>query len=122
MFEENLIFFLQNFAELVVLEADRVYPEVLPELPTLPAMVAQEISRVPGYSHSGDSGLDEVLMQFSCWGNSPLEAKQVADALRLALGRKMYWQAAFIENRFARPDVETGLSREIVIVRFQVAQ
>lgn len=118
MFEDNLASFLMSYPELAALQADRVYPEVLPESPTLPAMVYHEISDAPTYSHSGDSGLDEAVYQFSCWGNTPRIAKQVAEALRAALKSKIHWQAAFIENRFGRPDPETGLSREIVMVRF----
>jgi hypothetical protein len=77
------------------------------------------VSDVPTYSHDGDSGLDEAVYQFDSWGNTPREAKLLADALRAALGVKQHWQAAFIENRFARPDTETGLHREITMVRFQ---
>ncbi len=120
MFEDDLAFHMSHFPDLEVLLGGRVYPQVLPEHPTLPAMVFSEVSRVPSYSHSGDSGLDEAVFQFSCWGNSPRIAKQVADGLRAALRVPLYWQAAFIDNRFSRDDPETGLSREIVMVRFQI--
>lgn len=102
MFEDNLATFLCTTPGLVALQADRVYPEVLPQSPTLPATVYHEISDVPTYSHSGDSGLDEAVYQFSCWGNTPREAKLLANALRAVLGSNVHWQAAFVENRFAR--------------------
>jgi len=122
MFEDKLASFLRTWPGLAALEGERVYPEELPELPVLPAMVFHEVSCVPTYSHGGDSGLDEAVMQFSCWGNSPRDAKRMADALRDALPAKVYWQSAFIELRFARPDAETGLSREVVMVRFQIGR
>jgi hypothetical protein len=64
--------------------ADRLYPMVLPQPPTLPSVTYSRVSR------SGVRDLTGVAywvsrFQFSCWAERYSEAKNVAQAVRQAL-------------------------------------
>jgi len=85
MFEEGLVTYLSENVELTGLIGDRLYPLALPQSPTMPAVVYQEISAVPEYSQSGYSDLERTRMQFKCWANTLLMAKQIKAVLRMAL-------------------------------------
>lgn len=115
MIEEGLVIYLSNNGELTVLIDDRLYPLVLPESPIMPAVVYQEIDAVPAYSHDGDSAMEQVRMQFKCWANTLLMAKQVKAVLKRALsGFSGYMGGeevvSFIEGGSSGLDGETGLS------------
>lgn len=124
MLDDQLYDHLQTFAGLTSLVGTRVWPNRLKETATMPALVWQCINDAPSYSHGGDSGLDDGLYQFSCWGRTPLEAKQVAVQVRAALGGKSATLTdgtkftAFVENVLSNDDAETGLFRVNVDVRF----
>jgi hypothetical protein len=115
MLEEGLVIYLSGNGELTGLIGDRLYPLALPQKPTMPAVVYQEIDAVPGYTHSGDSELEQVRMQFKCWANTLLIAKQVKAVLKRALsgfsgdmgGEEV---VSFIEGGSSGMDGEIGLS------------
>lgn len=67
------------------LAGGRVYPIVLPDTATLPAIVYQRISSVPVTSLDGDSGLDSVRIQISTWSATYKEAKELSQSVRNAL-------------------------------------
>jgi len=83
--EEALYAYLTNYAELTALVGDRIYPVILPQNTTLPAVTFQRISGIREYSQSGPSGLAHPRFQFSCWAEKYEEAKAVAEQIRLAL-------------------------------------
>jgi hypothetical protein len=126
MIEAGIASYLETFPGLVAVQDDRVWPGKLPQNPTLPATVYQRISTMPQYSHSGDSGLDEIIVQFTCWAKTPIVAKAAAAQVRSALsgyrgvlpdGTQI--GGAWIENQRENDDPETGLFREMLDVRFQ---
>ena len=67
------------------LAGGRVYPIVIPDTASLPAIVYQRISSVPVNSLDGDTGLDSVRIQISAWALTYKEAKNLSDTIRTTL-------------------------------------
>lgn len=63
----------------------RMYPEILPQMPTLPAITYQVVSEWRRPTLHGTDGLPRVRVQMDCWANTSLEARSVADAVREAI-------------------------------------
>lgn len=83
---QALIETLQGDADLAALVETRVFPDRAPAGTAAPCIT---ISRMPGsrvQSHDGQSGLNFARFDLRCWGKTTLEAEQVAEAARLALG------------------------------------
>ncbi len=59
----------------------RVYPVVLPQNPTLPAIVYQELRTGTVVASDGDTGLREGRWQLSLWGASYPAVKGLRDAV-----------------------------------------
>lgn len=123
MIEEGLIPFILADAGLSALIGTRLHDDVLPQSPTLPALVWQRISTPREYSQSGSSHYAMPRFQFACWANTRLETLQVADALRTALeaykgamGSEIVY-GIFVENELSGYDPDTGLRRQIVDYR-----
>lgn len=125
MLEEGIVTYLTSVTVLVALQGNRVWPNRLPQNPTLPATTFREISNVPEYSHNGPSGYENVRMQFNCWATDPLAAKQLARALKRALSgfKGMMGSSSiggcFLANSMDDFDDPTGLSRVIVDFEFE---
>jgi hypothetical protein len=116
MLMEGFVTYLSANGELTAMISDRLYPLRLPESPTLPAVVYQEISCVPTYSQDGYSEVEQTRMQLTCWSTTLLEALQIRQILKRALGgfRGVMGSeevgAVFIEAGRSDIDGETGLS------------
>ncbi len=91
-------------ATLTTLIVARLYPLILPQDPTVPAITYQVISGHRFHSTDGASGLSTPRIQFDCWAKTYLEAEALFEALRkrldgfqgLAVSTKV--QAAFFES------------------------
>jgi hypothetical protein len=92
--EENLYTELTGFAGLQALVANsdspityRVYPLLMPQDGTLPAVVYQRIvgTREVTLADSGGSGVERVLFQLTSWATTLDAAHDVAEQVRLAL-------------------------------------
>lgn len=68
--------------EMALLVGSRIYPMRLPPKATLPAIVYQQISNSAINSIDGDSGLDNIRMQFTCWARTYEAAISLSVALR----------------------------------------
>lgn len=125
MLEEGIVAYLTTITVLTAIQADRIYPGLLPQEPTLPATTFHRISGVPSYSQSGPSGFENVRIQFDCWAIDPLSAQRVAQALMQAISgfKGMMGNEAiggcFITNVIDDLDDETGLYRMIVDAEFE---
>lgn len=73
------------YAAIKSLAGGRVYPMVLPDTATLPAIVYQRISSVPVTSLNGDSGLESVRIQVSVWATTYKEAKTLSATVKSTL-------------------------------------
>lgn len=71
MLEEGLFAYLTAHGQ-------RVYPQRLPQQPTLPAMTYLMVSDPIEHTHSGPSSLGHPRFQLDCWGSTYLEAKHCA--------------------------------------------
>ena len=70
---------------IAALAGTRVYPVLLPQAPTLPAITYQFVSgfREPGLD--GPPGLNRARVQLDCWASTYMESEALANAVRLAL-------------------------------------
>jgi len=84
--EEALFAYLKSYAGLVSLVGTRIYPLVLPQNPTLPAVTYFKVSRVGGRAMSSPTPrYIRVRFQFSCWSTSYGGVKGVAEQIKAAL-------------------------------------
>ena len=83
--ETALYSYLASYAGLTALIGDRIYPLVIPEQASLPAIAYQRISTRFTYSHDGDSELDRPRFQFSCVAATAKAAREVRDQVVAAL-------------------------------------
>jgi hypothetical protein len=103
-FEEALASRLTGFTGLTNLVSNRIYPVVLPENPTYPAVTYQRISAVRASAMSTDTGLVQTRVQVSIWSTLYSEAKSVKEQVRAALQRwrgtvlGLVIEDTFIEN------------------------
>ena len=118
--EQALITYLLADAGLSLLIGDRLHDDVLPQSPTLPAVVWQRISTPRFHSHSGPSGLAFPRFQFACWSTTRLEAIRTANALRACMDgfsgiiSGVDVGAVFAEDEIDSYDPETGLRRVLL--------
>ena len=83
----------------------RIFPLLMPQEPTLPALVYTRISGPRDNTHDGPSGLVSTRIQISCWATSYKTAKQTADLVRLALAD---FEKSTLDNEldFYEPDTK----------------
>jgi len=106
--ETDIINRLSTFPGLIALLGTRVYPLILPQTPTLPAITYQKISGVREQAHSGDSSLQHPRYQFSCWALTYGAAWAVAEQVRLALQGLTSAGVGIWENALDLYDPETS--------------
>lgn len=124
MIEQGLVTYLLGQAGVSALIGNRLHDLVLPQSPTLPAIVWQ---RIGGAEHDvaqdGPTKLVSARFQFSCWARTLLEAAQLAEALRLALHGYQgpmgsdTAHAVFLMDDRDLFDAETGLRRRVLDFR-----
>jgi len=86
LIEEALFAHLKAHAGLSALIGTRIYPLVLPQNPTLPAITYQKISRVGERAMSSPTPrVARARFQISCWGTSYASVKDVAEQVKAAL-------------------------------------
>lgn len=67
------------------LVALRMYPSVLPQAPTLPAITYNTISAIRQNTMDGPDGLPSKRIQIDSWGSTFAQAVSLADAIRQRL-------------------------------------
>jgi len=82
--EQTLYSTLKNDAGVSALVGTRIYPLLLPQNPTYPAITYQRISTRPVMTRTGN-GLDFVRMQIDCYADSYSGVKALAAAVEAAL-------------------------------------
>lgn len=76
---------LSTTAGLTSLVSTRIYPDLMPQSPTLPAVTYQMISNVEEERHRGQTGDARPRFQLTCWASTALAAAAVATQVRLAV-------------------------------------
>jgi hypothetical protein len=85
MIEDAMYSHLSTSTALTAIVGNRIYPMLMPQDPTLPAVTFQRISNGPQWSINGPCGLDNPHMQVDCWTTSFAGSKALSDALRKAM-------------------------------------
>jgi hypothetical protein len=85
LIEEALYSYLSGYAGLIALTSTRIYPDICPQEPTVPYVVFYKTTDTPEYAMGGETVLTDTVMQFDCISTGSLQARQVAEQLRLAL-------------------------------------
>ncbi len=86
--EADLVRYLEANAGVSALVGDRIYPLMIPERATLPAIRYQGISMGSEVAHTGPSGLARHRIQLTVHAATYAIAQAVATALRRALDGK----------------------------------
>ena len=84
-FEADMRTFLLAQNALSIIIADRLMPNMLSQDLPSPGIAYQQISEVPDYDHTGDTGYRETRIQFDIEGDSVPQVQEVAAALDSAL-------------------------------------
>jgi len=85
MIQLQLVIALLADPDVVDIIGTRLYPMRIPQNGSLPAAVYQRISAVPVTSMDGDSGLDDIRIQISCWAATYAQAVDLASKIRTAI-------------------------------------
>lgn len=87
MIEETLFTRLSTFAGLTALVGPRIYPVIMPQGTTKPAVVYQRISSTRDSCMVDDAGIVRARFQVTVWAISHASAIAVKEQIRLALQR-----------------------------------
>lgn len=83
--EAKLVTLLQNNSDVAALVVDRIYPDILPQSPTYPAITYAELMAGDINTLSGSSDLLNPHMQIDCWATTRLGAKGLANKVKTAI-------------------------------------
>lgn len=83
--EADMRTFLLGDGTLAGLISARLYPVILPQSPTFPAVSYQWISGTRYVTNDGPSQLSSPRLQFDCWSLSYTTTRAVSEALRKRL-------------------------------------
>lgn len=76
---------LEAASGLTAFVGTRIYPHVLPQNPTMPAVVYELISNEREERHRGQTGDARPRVQVTTWANTALGAANAANEVRLAV-------------------------------------
>lgn len=79
--------------------AERLYPNPLPQNPTLPAADYQLISSIAPVDLEGKESLERPRFQINAWSKSYDEAKALAAAIKTALNGKTWVPADAVDGK-----------------------
>lgn len=85
MMEDDLFAALSANTALAAIVATRIYPIILKEGSTFPALTYQRISSPAEHSLQGRSGLSTVRLQITCWADSFSAVASLKAAVREAI-------------------------------------
>lgn len=85
MIEKHIFAQLYTHTGLSEIIAGRVYPVILPQGVTFPAITYQVISDVPESDLDGDSELRNLRVQVNCWSEGYAECKNISAQIRAAM-------------------------------------
>jgi hypothetical protein len=111
----DLVQYINTISAVTTLVSTRVYPDILPQSPTLPAITYSQVSAVRVRDLTGPAGKSRHRISIHCWATTHAGARAVADALRQGIdGFQGWWQDTFVgsvtlENEFDLHEEEAGL-------------
>ena len=116
-------------ASVGAIAGDRIYPALLPQSSTLPAVTYQQLAGPRDHTHDGSSGLVESLWQVNCVAETYKLADELATAVRNALddysGTKssVRIQAAYVTDEGDIPEIvpeNPAMTRYIKRLDFEI--
>lgn len=111
-------------AGVLALISTRVYPEKLPQNPTLPASIYTVLSDIPFDDISGQAGLYRAIVEFESIAKTKAEASSIEDAIRLSLqayrGTKLGVNILGVHHLQTHSDFEGEIAEFKMISRFGV--
>lgn len=81
MIEETIYSLITGDAAFAAVAADRLFPVILPKIPTLPAVTYQRITTRRSYATAGPIDLNRIRIQFDCWAATYPQAKDLQHIL-----------------------------------------
>jgi len=93
---EALYSILSNDAEVAALISTRIYPNLLPESATLPALTYQELTALRQYVLTGPVGMVRFRFQINCWASTYASADELSIEVRKALDG----YSGMVENQY----------------------
>ena len=92
--------------------SSRIYPLVLPQNPTLPALTFQRTENVRVNSFDADGGIDDPHIQVDCWAVSRKAARELAiEVKRVVEAATTFGGWLMNDSEFFEDDVEPKLYR-----------
>lgn len=83
--ESRIVSLLTANTAVTNIVSDRIYPLVIPDLGTKPAVVYTRISESKPKLYDGVSSLRKVKLQLDCWSTTFAEARALASAVESVL-------------------------------------
>lgn len=83
--EQALRAFLLSYSAITDLIGTRIYPDILPQDPTYPAITYQEISGPRDYTQQGADGVTTYRVQLDLWANTFEEVIPLRDAVEASV-------------------------------------
>lgn len=83
--EGAIYYLLAADATVSGLVGTRIYPNLVPQAASLPAITYQQISGVREHTADGADGIVESRFQINCWASTYTGAKSLSDAVRKEL-------------------------------------
>lgn len=108
MIETELYTILSADATIAAATSSRIYPLVMPQNVTFPAITYQRISDNPVNDLSGYSNLSNPHLAINCWATRYDEAKELAENVHDAMNTSTAFKAILI-NDLDGYDPDTGL-------------
>jgi hypothetical protein len=130
MIEPNLISYLQEDSSIAARISSgspviyRIYPEILPQEPILPALTYTRISSRHGELLNGDADLSFGLFQISAWAGTAKGASELAALVRVrmqGLGGTNFEKAGILDER-SDYEPDTQLYRQDIDVQIAYAE
>lgn len=123
--ETAFVSLLTNASNVTQKIGGRIYPVILPQDATLPAVSYSVVYDKPVYSHAGQTGAHLARVQVDVWSRvSYAEVVGVAEALALAVsgfrgmaGDEFILACHILDNGIAEYDINTELWRRIMDLR-----
>lgn len=89
---------LSGNATVAVKVGSRIYPVVMPQDPTLPAITYQRIASEPVNTLEGYAGLENVHISVMSWATGYLTAKELAEDVHVALNGATAFKALLVSD------------------------
>jgi len=97
--ESEIVTLLAADGGVSALVVARIYPLILPQDPTLPAITYARVTTSRIYSSEGYSNLDNAMIQVDCWASTYAGAKALGTAVLSAMDGSSTFSAVLIDER-----------------------